>query len=348
MTYQNTPVVSKLTLNGNSYYVKDAEARVAISNIESLIAGGIHYIGITETSALVDGYTGSIVIDDTTFIPSGTPGEGERLLVAGDIAIKAAGAGAVEEALEYIWDGAKWQELGSTGHLGSLAYANQTTTSYTPAGSVSVTLSETADTFSAGSLPSKGSDTFVAPTFSEGAFTPASIQSGFVVAGSAASFTEGTFSAGTLPSFTEGAFDAGSLPSLGAATTGNFATAGVTASYTSATEELVLTDASTSAAVTAQGAFSAGSLPSKAADTFSAGTLPSKEADSFSANVPTSIDTTKFSGGSKAADSFTAGSFTEGTFSAGSLPEFTAGSVSVDSASFTGTAATIVADPKTV
>ncbi len=348
MTYQNTPVVSKLTLNGNSYYVKDAEARVAIENIEELIAGGIHYIGITETSALVDGYTGSIVIGDTTYIPSGTPGDNEKLLVAGDVAIKAAGSGAVEEAFEFIWDGSKWQELGSTGHLGSLAYADQTTATYTPAGSVSVTLSETADTFDAGTLPSKNADTFVAPTFSEGSFTPAAIHEGFVSAGSAASFTEGAFDAGSLPSFTEGAFDAGSLPSLGAATTGTFATAGLTGSYTSATEELVLTDASTASAVTAQGTFSAGSLPSKAADTFSAGTLPSKAADSFTANVPTAVDTTKFSGGSKASDSFSAGSFTEGSFSAGLLPSFTAGSVSVASAGFTGTQATIVADPKTV
>lgn len=347
MTYQNTPVVSKLILNGNPYYVKDAEARVAIENIEGLIAGGTHFIGITSTAALVDDYTGSIVVDDTTYIPSGTPGEGEVLLVAGDIAIKAAGVGAAEEALEFIWDGAKWNELGSTGHLGSLAYVDQTTASYTPAGSVSVNVDETADTFDAGTLPSKSADTFVAPTFSEGAFTPAEIQAGFYSAGSAASFTEGAFDAGSLPSFTEGAFDAGSLPSLGEATTSNFATAGVTASYASATEELVLTDASTSAAVTAQGTFSAGSLPSKAADTFNAGTLPSKVADSFTANVPTSVDTTKFSGGSKASDSFTAGSFTEGTFTQGTLPSFTAGSVSA-TASFTGTAATIVADPKTV
>lgn len=342
MTYQNTPVVSKLTLNGNSYYVKDAEARVAISNIEELIAGGTHFIGITETSALVDGYTGSIVIDGITYIPSGTPGEDEKLLVAGDIAIKAAGAGASETALEYIWDGAKWSELGSTGHLGSLAYVDQTTASYTPAGSVSVTLSETADTFDAGSLPSKAADSFTAATYSHSGFSGGSKAADTFTAGS---FTEGTFDAGSLPSKAADTFSAGTLPSLGAATTSNFATAGVTASYTSATEELVLTDASTSAAVTAQGTFSAGSLPSFTEGAFDAGSLPSKDADTF---VAPTFSEGAFTPAVYGTDSFSGGSFTEGAFDAGALPEFTAGSVSVASSSFTGTAATIVADPKTV
>jgi hypothetical protein len=56
---------------------------------------------------------------------------------------------------------------------------------------------------------------------------------------------------------------------------------------------LTLGAASTSAAVTAQGAFSAGTLPSKAADTFSAGELPSKAADTFSAGSAATFTTAK-------------------------------------------------------
>lgn len=107
-----------------------------------------------------------------------------------------------------------------------------------------------------------------------------------------------------------------------------------------------------------EGAFSAGTLPSKEADTFSAGslpsftegefsagTLPSKEADTFSAGSLPSYSEGQFSAGtlpsmtydetnrkltfaagtlpSKAADTFSAGSlpsYTEGAFSQGTLP----------------------------
>ena len=332
--------VSKLALNGTEYEIKDAQGRLAIEansdaidSLEQAIAGGTHFIGIT-TSNITDGSTTNPVVIDGNSVTA----------VAGDIVIKAAGVGAEEVSLEYIWDGAKWCELGSTGELGALAYKDSATST-----------DQFVKTASAGSLPSKAADTFVAPTFTEGtfsagslpsftegAFTPAEIQSGFVTAGSAASFTEGAFSQGTLPSKEADTFDAGSLPSLGAATTGSFATAGVTATYDSSDELLSLADASTSSAVTAQGTFSAGTLPTFSEGAFSAGTLPSKAADTFVANVPTAVDVTKFDGGSKAsdtfsagslpskaADSFTAGSFTEGAFSAGTLPSFTSGTVTV-------------------
>lgn len=309
--------VSKLALNGTEYEIKDAQGRLAIEansdaidSLEQAIAGGTHFIGIT-TSNITDGSTTNPVVIDGNDV----------MAVAGDIVIKAAGVGAEEVSLEYIWDGAKWCELGSTGELGALAYKDSATST-----------DQFVKTASTGSLPSKAADTFVAPTFTEGsfdagslpsftegAFTPAEIQSGFVTAGSAASFTEGAFSAG-------------SLPSLGDPTTGSFATEGVTAEIGTGddAETLIFTTASTSSAVTAQG-------------TFSAGTLPSKAADTFVANVPTAVDVTKFDGGSKAsdtfsagslpskaADSFTAGSFTEGAFDAGVLPSFTSGAVTVE------------------
>lgn len=98
--------------------------------------------------------------------------------------------------------------------------------------------------------------------------------------------------------------------------------------------------------------FSAGSLPSKAADTWSAGSLPSKAADTWSAGSLPSFSEGAFSAGttpitvsvvsetltfqngtapSKAADTWSAGSlpsFTEGTFSQGSLPSFSEGTFS--------------------
>ena len=352
--------LSKIVKGGNTLWLKDAEARQEIEDIKSSITGAMHFIGVSST-AIADGdATGPWTINSKTYIASGTPAEGQVLLAAGDVAVYAP-SGKAEQ--EFVWSGTKWQEYGSTGSLKALAFKDNASATYTPAGTnAASTVSFSGQTDgdfvtgfdTAPAAPSFTEGAFDAgslPSFTEGAFTPAEIQTGFATAGSAASFTEGAFSAGTLPSFTEGAFTQGTLPSLGAATTGNFATEGETSSYDESEETLTFSDASTSAAVTAQGTFDAGSLPTKAADTWSAGTLPSKEADTFVANVPTAIDVTKFDGGSKANDTFSAGSLpskASDTFDAGTVPTLATGkaitAVGTGTAAgqtFTGTQATI-------
>lgn len=113
-------------------------------------------------------------------------------------------------------------------------------------------------------------------SFNEGAFTPAAIQDGFYTAGKAATWQGASYTA----------------PSMGKATTGKFASEGIIATIGSGddAETLIFSAASTANAVTAQGTFNAGNV--------SFGTF-----DGGSATV---IDTTKFSGGSKAADTFVA------------------------------------------
>lgn len=260
--------ISKIKIGSTTYGIKDSVARAAMTN-------GTHFIGILKTdsevegaaTSVVDGGTPNIIETSLGVYTKGTAGENQIQLAAGDILMVSSNGANQNAPKEFIWDGSKFQELGSTGSLQDLAFKSSASGSYTPAGSnadsaVSFTGTQTSNFVT-------GIDTAaVAPTFSEGAF-----------------------SAGTLPSFTEGAFDAGSLPSLGAATTGNFATEGVTAEYVSANETLELSAASTSAAVTAQGTFSAGSLPSKSADTWDAGSLPSKAADSFSAGSAATFST---------------------------------------------------------
>ena len=300
--------LSKIVKGQDTLWLKDAEARQEIADIKSSITGAMHYAGVTTTEISDGSTTGTITIGGESYTAKN-----------GDVVIYG--------ELEFVWNGSKWQELGSTGSLKALAFKDNASATYTPAGTnaaSAVTFTgQASGTFVTGFnddavAPSLGAATTgsfvtgfdqspVAPSFSEGSFTPASFQTGFATAGSAASFVEGTFSAGSLPSFTEGAFSAGSLPSLGAATTSNFATEGEKSTYDESTETLTLVAASTSAAVTAQGTFDAGSLPSKAADTWDAGSLPSKGADTFVANVPTAIDVTKFDGGSKAADTWSAG-----------------------------------------
>ena len=112
-------------------------------------------------------------------------------------------------------------------------------------------------------------------SFTEGAFTPAAIQDGFYTAGKAATWTGADYTA----------------PTMGEASKAKFASEGVTAAIDAEDAEcLTFTTAATSDAVTAQGAFNAGNV----------------NFGTFNGGSATVIDTTKFSGGSKAADTFVA------------------------------------------
>lgn len=112
-------------------------------------------------------------------------------------------------------------------------------------------------------------------SFTEGAFTPAAIQDGFYTAGKAATWTGADYTA----------------PTMGEASKAKFASEGVTAAIDAEDAEcLTFTTAATSDAVTAQGTFDAGNV----------------NFGTFNGGSATVIDTTKFSGGSKAADTFVA------------------------------------------
>lgn len=222
------------------------------------------------------GTTTSVLSDGATTKPIVIDGENYNQN-AGDVAIYG--------ELEFAWNGSKWQEFGSTGSLKALAFKDSATGSVTASGSnaaSSVSFSGTTD----GDFVTGFETDPVLPSFTEGTFSAGSLPSfteGTFTQGTLPSFSEGTFSQGTLPSFTEGTFTQGTLPSM---------------TYDSANEKLT---------------FSAGTLPTKAADSFSAGTLPSKEADTWSAGtLPT-----------KAADTFSAGTLPSkdaDTFSAGTAP----------------------------
>ena len=112
-------------------------------------------------------------------------------------------------------------------------------------------------------------------SFTEGAFTPAAFQDGFYTAGVAATWTGKDYVA----------------PSMGEATKAAFASEGVTAAIDAEDAEcLTFTTAATAQAVTAQGAFDAGKV----------------DFGTFDGGSATLIDTTKFSGGAKAKDTFVA------------------------------------------
>ena len=113
-------------------------------------------------------------------------------------------------------------------------------------------------------------------SFKEGVFTPAAFQEGFYTAGQAATWTGASYNA----------------PTMGEATTGKFASEGIVATVGSGADEetLIFSAAGTADAVTAQGTFNAGNV----------------NFGTFNGGSATVIDTTKFSGGSKAADTFVA------------------------------------------
>ena len=171
---------------------------------------------------------------------------------------------------------------------------------FTPAGNVSaptVTLTSTEKTFATGLTGGK------VASFTEGAFTPAAFQDGFYTAGAAATWTGSEYVA----------------PTMGNATTGKFASEGIVAEVGSGedAETLIFSAAGTANAVTAQGTFNAGKV----------------NFGTFNGGSATVIDTTKFSGGSKAKDSFSANVLQ--TVETGTVNDVTAATATAPT--FTGT-----------
>ena len=114
--------ISKITLpSGTSYNIKDAGARSLISDLQLSVTGAMHYIGIT-TTELTDGSTTATVVIDGDNVGMNS---------------NSAGAVCIYDEKEYVWNGSKWQEFGSTGSLKALAFKDSASGTYTPAGSVS-------------------------------------------------------------------------------------------------------------------------------------------------------------------------------------------------------------------
>lgn len=215
--------LSKLTVDDDQYYIKDAEARQDILDIKSSITGAMHWAGYT-TTALYDGATTNpIMIDGESYTAK-----------AGDVTAYNNG----EKEMEYAFNGTKWQEFGSTGSIKALAFKDNASGDVAVSGINSASAVSFTNTASETVLKAVATEA-VAPTFKEGNFTPASIADGFVTAGSAATYSHSGFNGG----------------SLGEASKGTFATEGVTASVIEASETLVLNTAATSNALTAQGTF---------------------------------------------------------------------------------------------
>lgn len=131
-----------------------------------------------------------------------------------------------------------------------------------------------------------------------------------------ATLKDGFYTAGSAATWTGASYDA---PTMGEATTGKFASEGIVATVGSGADEetLIFSAAGTADAVTAQGAFNAGNV----------------NFGTFNGGSATVIDTTKFSGGSKTADTFVANELQSAT--TGKVSEVSAAAL-VNAPVFTG------------
>ena len=128
--------LSKIKLpSGTEYTLKDSQARTDIANIKTSITQAMHFIGVT-TTALSDGATTSPIKIDNVDV---TPAQGDVVIYGTTGANGAA-------PKEYVWNGTKWSELGSTGSLKSLAFKDSASGKVTPTGSVSSTFTGSSST----------------------------------------------------------------------------------------------------------------------------------------------------------------------------------------------------------
>lgn len=153
------PVDISGTITNVTYDIKDAYARQRISELGS----AVYWMGVT-TTALSDG------------------SETNPITIGGESVTAEVGGMAQYDAVEYVWNGSAWQEMGH-GNFGALAFKSSASGSFTPQGSISVTKGNDTTTtvnsitavgalpsftqsgetlvFNAGTLPTKGSDTTV-------------------------------------------------------------------------------------------------------------------------------------------------------------------------------------------
>ena len=122
------PYISQITLpSGSTYDLRDSEARELIEDLQEFTSSGIHFRGTTTTELDDGANTNPILLD----------GE-EYTAVTGDMVIYGTAGINQEAPREFIYNGTKWTELGSTGALKALAFKDSASVSYTPAGTVSI------------------------------------------------------------------------------------------------------------------------------------------------------------------------------------------------------------------
>lgn len=408
-SYPNTPVLSKVKINEQTYWVKDSDVRAILDTFGNIVTynvatGNLDVNESIPTAGAIKTYLEAQIagLTGAMHFAGIIKREGEesdldaidRVIVdpkSGDVVVMS------DTTAEYIYDGENWREVGSEGlyltqsgaaalyvpktftiagvdmqdniaagelrtalELKALALKDSASATlndyatgvngatYTPAGTVSVTLSQTStEVASIGNFTPEGTVSGNVTAAGTVAIA-ADNENGFQVTGTVAAPTitvtpvtasiRGIASAGTLPSYTPASYTA---PSVSEATS-SFATAGVTAAMdVSDTEMLVIGAAPTGTALTSTG-FNAGSFTD---GKFNAGALPTlAEPTTVMTGASAKADAPAFTGG-KIAATFTGTQTAISATFAGEEGDISVtgnyDKAGVQTAAFTGTEATI-------
>lgn len=364
--YTNTPVLSKVKIGEQTYWLKDADVRAILDGFGTIVTYNVSTSALDVNESIpnagqikayletqIAGLTGAMHFAGiiTREAEESDLDAIERVITspkAGDVVVME------DTTAEYIYDGEEWREVGTEGiyltiasaaaqyvpkgftiagvdmqdnitdaelrtalDLGALAQKDSATTtltdyvqgitgaSYTPAGTVQVTLSQTStEVASAGKFTPAGSVAGNVTATGTVAIA-ADNENGFQVTGTVAAPTvtvtpqtaeiRGITGVGTLPSYTAAQYTAPTVAESKSA----FATAGMVAAVDGTdTEMLVISAASTAEALTSTG-FNAGSFTD---GQLNPGTLPTlAEPTTVMTGATASASAPKFTGGKIAA-----------------------------------------------
>lgn len=235
--------ISKIKLpDGSTYNIKDTVARDEIKNIEERISSGMNYLGITTTTITDGSIIETVLIDDNQITAK-----------AGDFVIYG--------DLEFVFNGTKWQELGDpTGKgLGDLAYKDNASVEYIPTGTISQpTFSGTTTTLTSTITPEGN---ISKPTFTG---TQETISSSYTPVGTVSISAGSTGTTNYTPAGVVSAPDVTITPTT--VNVNSITNVGTLPSCTLPSLEATV-DSETLSLDWTEGAFDAGTLPTKGANT---------------------------------------------------------------------------------
>ena len=318
---KNVPVISKLTIGDQTYYLKDAEARQLLALLGTAakkdVAAGVSadeqgLVTGAQVQAAIAGISGSMHFRGvvTSFDDITDP-------VAGDVIIIG--------VKEYVYGGepATWHELGDES-----IYALKTVTIGTQNLSANINLDTLATDMGLGKLAKKDS-----ATGTVAGQTISGLKAKGNAAGSIAVELTQTATAATLTKsdYTPSGDVTGSVTAAGSVSIAKDAENGTQISGSVSAPTVTVTPATD----TIKKVTSVGTLPTKAADTFTPNgddTFTAGSQAAWSASVDDASETLSFSFTANTLPTFKQGakaSYTEGAFDAGTLPELAAAGTTV-------------------
>ena len=313
---KNVPVISKLTIGDQTYYLKDAEARELLKTLGTAakkdVAAGVSadeqgLVTGAQVQAAIAGISGSMHFRGVFASLDAVTDP-----VAGDVAIVG--------VKEYVYGGepAAWHELGD-----ETIYALKTVTIGTQNLSANIDLDTLATDMGLGKLAKKDS-----ATGTVAGQTITGLKAKGNAAGSIAVELTQTATAATLTKsdYIPSGDVTGSVTAAGSVSIAKDAENGTQISGSVSAPTVTVTPATD----TIKKVTSVGTLPTKAADTFTANgddTFTAGSQAAWSANVDEASETLSFSFTANTLPTFKQGakaSYTEGAFDAGTLPELAA------------------------